>query len=61
MCQMSINNLKAENPKNNGYHYRYKRSAKVIVLVVLEQVLMEVGEDKIYTILVDECTDVTGN
>ena len=35
--------------------------AKAILLAVLEQIVIEVGEDKIYTILVDECTHVKGN
>ena len=35
--------------------------AKAIVLVVLDQMLIEVGEDKIYAIIADECTDVTRN
>ena len=35
--------------------------AKAILLVVLEQIVIEVGQDKLYVIFVDECTDVTGN
>ena len=35
--------------------------ANAIVLVVLEQIVIEVGEDKIYAILADECTDDTVN
>ena len=34
--------------------------AKAIVQVVLELITIEVGDDKIYAILADECTDVTG-
>ena len=33
---------------------------KAIVQVVLELITIEVGNDKIYAILADECTDVTG-
>ena len=35
--------------------------AKAIVQVVLELITEEVGTDRIYAILADECTDVTGS
>ena len=63
MHQITIDNLKTERTKKrmmitiNGK----KDMADAIILVVLEQIVIEVGEDKMYVIIADECTDVTGN
>ena len=37
-----------------------KDIAKAIVMVVLDEIVKEVGEDKIFAVLADEATDVTG-
>ena len=37
-----------------------KDMAKAIVMVVLDEIVKEVGEDKIFAVLADEATDVTG-
>ena len=42
-------------------HQMQNDVANDAVLVVPEQIVIEVRENKIYAILVDECTDVTGN
>ena len=41
-------------------HQMKKDMVNAIVLVVLECIVIGVGEDKIFKILVDECTDVHG-
>ena len=38
-----------------------KDTVKALILVVLEQIVIKVGEDKIYSIVADECTNISGN